>query len=89
MWLPDSFGKEELIACISQAALEDPFEGMTVKGVPSYTLSQGRICWANGKLDVVEGAGRYIDRPPFPVSYEAVEKINQAKKPRAVVRSAA
>jgi dihydropyrimidinase len=74
------------------------FEGMTVKGVPSYTLSQGRICWANGKLDVVEGAGRYVDRPPFPISFEAVAKLNQAKihfntplrgAPRAVVRSAA
>ena len=65
------------------------FEGMTVKGVPSYTLSQGRVCWANGKLDVVEGSGRYIDRPAFPIAYEAVAKMNQAKTPRAVVRSAA
>ena len=32
-------------------------EGMTVKGVASYTLSQAG--WANGKLDVVEGSGRY------------------------------
>ncbi len=65
------------------------FEGMTVKGVPSYTLSQGRICWADGKLDVVEGSGRYVDRPPFAATYEAVEKVNKAKAPRAVVRSAA
>ena len=65
------------------------FEGMTVKGVPSYTLSQGRVCWANGKLDVIEGSGRYVDRPPFPISYEAVAKVNQARTPRAVVRSAA
>ena len=62
---------------------------MTVKGVPSYTLSQGRICWANGKLDVVEGSGHYVDRPPCSISYEAVAKMNQAKAPRAVVRSAA
>ncbi len=65
------------------------FEGMTVKGVPSYTLSQGRVVWANGKLDVVEGSGRYVDRPPFPISYDAVAKMNQAKAHRAVVRSAA
>ena len=65
------------------------FEGMTVKGVPSYTLSQGKVVWANGKLDVVEGSGRYVDRPPFPISYEAVAKMNKAKMPRAVVRSAA
>ena len=74
------------------------FEGMTVKGVPSYTLSQGKVVWANGKLDVVEGSGRYVDRPAFPIVYEAVKKMNQAKihfntplrgTTRAVVRSAA
>ena len=65
------------------------FEGMTVKGVTSYVLSRGRICRANGKLDVVEGSGRYVDWAPFPISYEAVAKMNQAKMPRAVVRSAA
>ena len=65
------------------------FEDMKVKGVPSYTLSQGKVVWANGKLDVVEGSGRYIDRPPFPISYDAVAKMNQAKTPRAVVRSVA
>ena len=37
---------------------------------------------------VGEGRGEG-DRPPFPVAYEAVEKMNQAKAPRAVVRSAA
>ena len=61
------------------------FEGMTVKGIPSYTLSQGQI----GKLDVIEGSGRYVDRPAFPIAYEAVAKMNQAKMPRAVVRSVA
>ncbi len=65
------------------------FEGMKVKRVPSFTLSQGKVVWANGKLDVVEGAGRYVDRPPFPVAYEAAEKMNKARAPRAVVRSAA
>ncbi len=62
---------------------------MRVKGEPSFNLSQGIIVWANGKLDVVEGSGRYVDRPPFPISYDAVAKMNQAKAPRAVVRSAA
>ncbi len=57
--------------------------------MPSYTLSQGKVVWANGKLDVVEGSGRYIDRPAFPISYDAVAKVNQAGTPRAVVRSAA
>lgn len=65
------------------------FENLVVKGIPSHTLSEGKVVWANGKLDAVKGAGRYIDRPPFPISYKAVAKMNQAKTPRAVVRSAA
>ena len=32
------------------------FEGMTVKGVASHTISQGSVAWANGKLDAVRGA---------------------------------
>jgi dihydropyrimidinase len=65
------------------------FEGMKVKGVPSYALSQGKVVWADGKLNVIEGSGRYVDRPPFPIAYDAVKKMNQAKAPHGVVRSAA
>jgi dihydropyrimidinase len=41
------------------------FEGRTVKGIPSTTLSAGNVVWQNGELRAVEGAGRYIDRPAF------------------------
>jgi dihydropyrimidinase len=64
------------------------FEGMTVKGVPSHTISQGRIAWANGKLDTVRGSGRYIDRPPFAPPFEAVLKSNAARAPKPVARAA-
>jgi dihydropyrimidinase len=63
------------------------FEGMTVRGVPSHTVSQGRVVWADGRLDVREGAGRYVDRPPFPVVYEALSRVNEARRPTAVSRS--
>ena len=46
------------------------FEGMTVKGIPSHTITQGKVAWANGKLDAVRGAGRHIDRPTFAPPYE-------------------
>jgi dihydropyrimidinase len=65
------------------------FEGMAVKGVPSHTISQGRLVYANGKLDVQEGAGRYIPRPTFPTVFEALKKQNEARAPRAVPRKAA
>ncbi|MCK6449240.1 MAG: dihydropyrimidinase [Alphaproteobacteria bacterium] len=65
------------------------FEGMTMQGVATVTISQGRVVWANGKLDAVKGAGRYIDRPTFAPYYAAVERQAEAKKPRRVPRAAA
>ena len=65
------------------------FEGMTVKGVPSHTISQGKVVWADGKLDAVEGAGRYIDRPTFPPVFAALALQNRLKAHRPVVRRAA
>ena len=41
------------------------FEGRTVKGIPTTTLSAGNVVWHKGELRAVEGAGRYIDRPAF------------------------
>jgi len=65
------------------------FEGLTCTGVPSHTLSQGNLLWANGKLDVKEGAGRYINRPTFPTVYEAMKKQGELRTPKPVVRHAA
>ena len=56
------------------------FEGMTVKGCASHTLSQGKVVYAGGKLDVERGAGRYVYRPPFAAYYDALKiKARQAE----------
>jgi len=65
------------------------FEGLKCTGVPTHTISQGNLLWADGKLDVKEGAGRYINRPTFPVVYEAMKKQGELKAPKPVVRHAA
>ncbi|MGB5245459.1 MAG: hypothetical protein WBN34_02855, partial [Woeseia sp.] len=62
------------------------FEGMEVKGCASHTLSQGKVVWADGKLNVERGAGRYIEKPPFASYYDAVKKRNKLKTPTAVMR---
>ena len=65
------------------------FEGMTVRGLATHTLSQGKVVWAEGKLNAVKGAGRYVDRPTFAPYFEATRRQSEAKAPRAVVRQAA
>jgi dihydropyrimidinase len=62
------------------------FEGMTVKGCASHTISQGNLVYADGELMVEKGAGRYVNRPPYAPFYEAVKKQNQANEPTPVKR---
>ncbi len=62
------------------------FEGMTVKGCASHTLSQGKVVYAGGKLDIERGAGRYVHRPPFASYYEALKIRAQRNEPTPVRR---
>jgi len=62
------------------------FEGMTFKGVPSYTLSRGRVCFAEGELMAEEGYGRYVNRPPYASYYQALQKLAKNRVPTAVPR---
>jgi len=62
------------------------FEGMTVTGLPAYTLSQGAVTFAQGDLKAVRGAGRYVKRPAFQPIFGALEKIRSATAPKAVAR---
>jgi len=62
------------------------FEGMTVTGCASHTISQGRLVFADGKLNVERGAGRYVDRPSFAHYYDALQKQARHAEPVAVKR---
>lgn len=62
------------------------FEGRTVRGVPSHTISQGRLVYANGDLRAEQGKGRYLKRPPFGPNFKAVQARSQDLAPTAVVR---
>ena len=63
------------------------FEGMEVRGCASHTISQGKVVWADGELDVERGAGRYVDRPPFAGYYDALKIQAERAEPVAVDRS--
>jgi dihydropyrimidinase len=62
------------------------FEGITVQGVPRVTLSQGRIAWRDGRLDVHRGAGRHVRRPPMAPVFAAQAKVNERTRPHPVKR---
>mmetsp|Transcript_416 Transcript_416/g.968 ORF Transcript_416/g.968 Transcript_416/m.968 type:complete len:146 (-) Transcript_416:1666-2103(-) len=52
------------------------YEGKTITGKVVTTISQGRIVWNNGKLNVRRGAGRFIPLEPFGSMYHGVHKRN-------------
>ena len=63
------------------------FEGRTVRGLPSHTLSQGKLVYAQGDLRAERGAGRYLKRPAFSPNFTAANLRTEALAPTAVVRS--
>ena len=70
---------------IPDSAKERPLEGKVIAVGTGKRLEDGTLV----KLDVKEGAGRYINRPTFPVVYEAMKKQGELRTPKPVVRHAA
>ncbi|MDH3350393.1 MAG: dihydropyrimidinase [Gammaproteobacteria bacterium] len=62
------------------------FEGMTVTGCASHTVSRGNVVYRDGELNVERGAGRYVDRPSFAPYYDALQRQAQLAEPVAVER---
>ena len=50
------------------------FEGMTVQGINTVTISQGKVVYQDGDVRTERGVGRYIDRPCFAPYYDAMKK---------------
>ncbi|MBV5297306.1 MAG: dihydropyrimidinase [Rhodoferax sp.] len=62
------------------------FEGRTVKGIPSHTISQGKLVFVLGDLRAERAAGRYIKRPAFNASFAATKLRAEVQMPSAVKR---
>ena len=62
------------------------FEGRVVRGIPSHTISQGRVVFARGELMAEQGKGRYIKRAPFGPNFTAVKQRAETLAPTAVER---
>ncbi|MEI6894395.1 MAG: dihydropyrimidinase [Colwellia sp.] len=62
------------------------FEGRVVKGIPSHTISRGKLVWVDGDLRAERGAGKYVHRPAFSQAFNATQKVAKQNKPTAVKR---
>ncbi|MEO8102910.1 MAG: dihydropyrimidinase [Betaproteobacteria bacterium] len=62
------------------------FEGRSVRGIPSHTISQGELVFVQGDLRAVQGAGRYIKRPAFGPDFAANKQRAQTLAPTPVTR---
>jgi dihydropyrimidinase len=62
------------------------FEGRTVTGIPSHTLSQGKLVFVQGDLRAERGAGRYLKRPAFGSNFAANKLRAEVLAPVAVKR---
>ena len=63
------------------------FEGRHVTGLPSHTISRGKVVYANGDLRAEKSAGQYFKRPAFGPNFQAVQKRAQDLAPTAVKRA--
>ena len=59
---------------------------MTVTGTASHTISQGKVVFKGGELQVERGAGRYIERTPFAPYFDAITKVREHNSPVSVDR---
>jgi dihydropyrimidinase len=62
------------------------FEGRQVRGLPSHTVSQGKLVYVNGDLRATRGAGRYVKRPAFGANFAASQKRAQSLAATPVAR---
>uniref|UniRef100_A0AAR2JHG6 Collapsin response mediator protein 1 n=1 Tax=Pygocentrus nattereri TaxID=42514 RepID=A0AAR2JHG6_PYGNA len=81
--------KIETITAKSQHSLGEYniFEGQEVRGGPQVVLSQGRVVFDNGTLNVQPGSGRFIPRKAFPdYAYQRIRMRNKVSSLHPVSR---
>jgi dihydropyrimidinase len=63
------------------------FEGRAVRGIARHTVSRGKLVWTDGDLRAEKGAGRYVPRPAFGPTFEAIGRANAHRAPKRIDRA--
>uniref|UniRef100_A0A3P9HBS4 Dihydropyrimidinase-related protein 1 n=1 Tax=Oryzias latipes TaxID=8090 RepID=A0A3P9HBS4_ORYLA len=86
IWDPDIV--KTITAKQQQSAAEyNIFEGLECRGGPALVLSQGRVVYEGGKLQIQQGTGRFIPRKPFPdYAFQRIKFRNQVSSKQGVTR---
>ena len=82
--------KKKTISAKTQVSAIDynVFEGFEVTGLPRFVLSRGDVVFTDGKLDVEDGRGKFIEREPNAPVSSALTSWKSLTKPQGVKRSA-
>lgn len=86
VWDP---AKEKTITAAAQQSAIDynVFEGQTVKGLPRFTLTRGKVAVHDGEVRTEEGHGRFVGREPRPAVNRALSVWKALTAPRPVERT--
>ncbi|RZL08568.1 MAG: dihydropyrimidinase, partial [Rubrivivax sp.] len=85
----DPAGRQTLSATTQHSRNDfNLFEGRTVTGVPTHTLSRGQLVYVKGDLRATPGAGRYVKRPLFGPVFDANARKAALAAPKALERAA-
>lgn len=86
VWDP---AKEKTITAASQQSAIDynVFEGKTVKGLPRYTLTRGRVAVEDGTMKPQQGHGKFVKREPYQAVNKALSTWKELTAPRKVQRT--
>ena len=85
VWDPEG---SKTLSVTTQKSLGDfnIFEGRTVRGIPSHTVSRGKVVFAQGDLRAERGVGQYVKRPPFGPQFDALARKTALHTPTPVSR---
>jgi dihydropyrimidinase len=86
VWDPKA--EKTITASAQQSAIDyNVFEGQKVVGLPRFTLSRGRVGFADGKVVPKEGHGQFVAREARPAVNRALSAWKDLTAPRPVARS--